>query len=643
MDNDDDDLLFSEEVEFDSLAPRAAAAADEDDEDETVRVDHDHDDDNDEPVAAAVVVTAAAAAASSSSSSKKTSKKEKAAKDLPPIPSFKLVPVINTNGILVDGFKFKRYSHDIYFLSHFHSDHYVGLTKTFDFGRVYCSPITAALVRLRLGTSNAVVKALELNVPHMIENTGVQVTLFEANHCPGAVLFLFKTPDNKHFLHTGDFRYEPGMLRHFKQIKIDALYLDTTFLNAGFTFPPQREAIEYIANKVSKIVQTQGTQKHLFLVGSYSIGKERILEQIVRVMPAEKIFVSEQKLEMWKLCGLSDALMARVTLQATESRIHVVPMGMLRFDRMAHILRAFSASFSHLYAFHPTGWAFSGGRGGKEPSGKVGAELKEERRLNMTRCLVPYSEHSSFNELVEFVRALAPAEVVPTVDCDTPAKVARQLRLLQHHVSGAASRSTLEPFLKRGVSQAQADAVRAPSASSAQTPSRKTSAKAAEPDVATEVMSATLFNWLSNAQQSLLAGVDDNEVPLAPDEDAMSESDEEFGELNFGRSGYGDASTNNNDGNESAADSHFAAAAAVARSDDDFLLHLYPALVSSPTASQKAAVDASRVLLSAAEKEDPLLREKMLSEQRWLMQQFERAQDKRSGAKSGGKAKKRKQ
>jgi hypothetical protein len=65
--------------------------------------------------------------------------------------------------------------------------------------------------------------------------------------------------------------------------------------------------------------------------------------------------------------------------------------------------------------------------------------------------------------------------------------------------------------------------------------------------------------------------------------------------------------------------------------------------VSSPTASQKAAVDASRVLLSAAEKEDPLLREKMLSEQRWLMQQFERAQDKRSGAKSGGKAKKRKQ
>jgi hypothetical protein len=54
-------------------------------------------------------------------------------------------------------------------------------------------------------------------------------------------------------------------------------------------------------------------------------------------------------------------------------------------------------------------------------------------------------------------------------------------------------------------------------------------------------------------------------------------------------------------------------------------------------------VDASRVLLSAAEKEDPLLREKMLSEQRWLMQQFERAQDKRSGAKSGGKAKKRKQ
>jgi hypothetical protein len=53
--------------------------------------------------------------------------------------------------IIVDGFQYASEAlSDCYFLTHFHSDHYIGLDRSFDYGRIYCSGTTAALVKLRL-------------------------------------------------------------------------------------------------------------------------------------------------------------------------------------------------------------------------------------------------------------------------------------------------------------------------------------------------------------------------------------------------------------------------------------------------------------------------------------------------------------
>ena len=54
--------------------------------------------------------------------------------------------------VVVDGFRFacKGLSSQ-YVLTHFHADHYIGLDKSFDCGVIYCSPITARLMQLRLG------------------------------------------------------------------------------------------------------------------------------------------------------------------------------------------------------------------------------------------------------------------------------------------------------------------------------------------------------------------------------------------------------------------------------------------------------------------------------------------------------------
>lgn len=68
-----------------------------------------------------------------------------------------------TYPIIVDGFQYaSSLLSDCYFLTHFHSDHYMGLTKDFNCGSIYCSPTTANLVKLKLKVHNQHLIALDL-------------------------------------------------------------------------------------------------------------------------------------------------------------------------------------------------------------------------------------------------------------------------------------------------------------------------------------------------------------------------------------------------------------------------------------------------------------------------------------------------
>jgi DNA cross-link repair 1B protein len=66
----------------------------------------------------------------------------------------------------------------------------------------------------------------------------MQVTLIDANHCPGACMFLLEGYFGT-ILHTGDFRFDPLILQHdaLRNKKIDHLYLDDTFLDPIYDFP----------------------------------------------------------------------------------------------------------------------------------------------------------------------------------------------------------------------------------------------------------------------------------------------------------------------------------------------------------------------------------------------------------------------
>jgi hypothetical protein len=184
--------------------------------------------------------------------------------------------------ICVDGFRFGAIPGcNAYFLSHFHADHYGGITSSWDAGPIYCSQTTANLVRTSLHVQPHLICPLPFDIPTTVPNTGgVQVTLLDANHCPGSSLFLFEGPQTCHilpppagstrpaipppfitfrYLHCGDFRASPRHTNHpmIKGKRLDIIYLDTTYCNPRYCFPAQEMVINACADMVRRAAPEQ--------------------------------------------------------------------------------------------------------------------------------------------------------------------------------------------------------------------------------------------------------------------------------------------------------------------------------------------------------------------------------------------------
>uniref|UniRef100_V5EYI2 DNA repair metallo-beta-lactamase domain-containing protein n=2 Tax=Kalmanozyma brasiliensis (strain GHG001) TaxID=1365824 RepID=V5EYI2_KALBG len=178
--------------------------------------------------------------------------------------------------ITVDAFRFGKIEGCRgYFLTHFHSDHYGGMTANWNHGPIYCSVTTANLCHTHLGVDRQWLRPLPMEVAVPVPDSGgVMVTCIEANHCPGSCLFLFEGPQTSQllsrnhaspyigtgkifrYLHCGDFRASPVHTNHpsIAGKKLDIIYLDTTYCNPRYCFPAQDQVIEACAELVRRIV-----------------------------------------------------------------------------------------------------------------------------------------------------------------------------------------------------------------------------------------------------------------------------------------------------------------------------------------------------------------------------------------------------
>ncbi|ERN06358.1 DNA cross-link repair protein SNM1 [Amborella trichopoda] len=293
-----------------------------------------------------------------------------------------------------------------YFLSHFHYDHYGGLSKKWSHGPIYCTHLTARLVKLSLSVNPRFICPMELDTEYIIE--GVKVTMLEANHCPGAALIHFRLKDGRCYLHTGDFRACREMQSHplLMAQMVNVLYLDTTYCNPKYRFPLKEDVVNFVVRITKSSVAKQ--PKTLIVVGAYSIGKEHVYLAISEALGVQ-IYVDSSRKRILQSYGWS-GLDKRLCSDGKSTPLHVLPISSLHPERLKKYLEAYRHQYLSVLAFRPTGWTFSE---------KIGSQLdliKPNSKGNITIYGVPYSEHSSFTELRDFVQFLRPEKIIPTVN-----------------------------------------------------------------------------------------------------------------------------------------------------------------------------------------------------------------------------------
>mmetsp|Transcript_12633 Transcript_12633/g.21308 ORF Transcript_12633/g.21308 Transcript_12633/m.21308 type:complete len:1019 (+) Transcript_12633:93-3149(+) len=285
--------------------------------------------------------------------------------------------------VSIDCFNAGRPDVNIFFLSHFHKDHYNELNSTFS-GTIYCSSITRDMIIAKLGVSPSRVEALQESITTSIPvgNLYLSVETFDANHCAGGVMFLFHGPFGR-VLHTGDFRFDYRV--HADVIAacnssrgLDALIMDCTYVscNSNPSFPPKESSISEVIAFIDRepgdamigMIAYVGTE--IFMPKSFS-DRAQFLS-----IPNIAVHLTEDN-SATRFSLVSDSMAEESLLRITASSAR----------RNCIIIKASTNYF-----------LVEGNR----------FEASKHESINMNIHRVLFSMHSSLNELKEFVRHIRP-------------------------------------------------------------------------------------------------------------------------------------------------------------------------------------------------------------------------------------------
>ncbi|OUM70705.1 hypothetical protein PIROE2DRAFT_1261, partial [Piromyces sp. E2] len=210
-------------------------------------------------------------------------------------------------------------------------------------------------------------------------------------------------------------QYKGGLLRYFNNGKNDP---DSKIIND--------ENNENINNSyINDNVYIR--KKALILVGTYLIGKEKVFVNIAKYLKS-KIYAPYKKKKILE-CLNDETISSLLTSNPDESNVHVLNMGQLGIESVNNYYNMYKDKYDMVIAFRPTGWVFKPKKNKRqlEPdSTKILEEVNNLRlkpsyyNRNVSIWGIPYSEHSSFLELENFIRVLSSIATIrniqPTVN-----------------------------------------------------------------------------------------------------------------------------------------------------------------------------------------------------------------------------------
>ncbi|KAG1766143.1 hypothetical protein EDD22DRAFT_878557, partial [Suillus occidentalis] len=352
----------------------------------------------------------------------------------------------------------------LYLLTHSHTDHILGLSSKSFAARVICSPDTKEMllrheIHLERAKKDAgevatrtfahlkveggvlrrdLLRAVPLNTPTEFELSStetVTITLIDANHCPGAVMFLIEGPRGT-VLHTGDVRAEHWLLKSLARNPflqpyipdteedlrvliarnsqtasltktLNVIYLDTACMLRGIVVPTKENAVKGLVELIALF-----DKDTYFFINSWTWGYEDVLKGIARAFQCQ-IHVDRYKHAVYT--HISDPfLRTLVTRDETTTRFHACE----RYERCSFVnvpnfdfkndLAPRSIEGKKVVYINPA------------PMGCAqweGYRMDVRRRLAMgkdvDRLRVPLERHSPLPELLNLVSLFRPLRVVP--------------------------------------------------------------------------------------------------------------------------------------------------------------------------------------------------------------------------------------
>lgn len=279
--------------------------------------------------------------------------------------------MILENNISIDEFK---PGSSLYILTHYHSDHYRGLNKTWNNGKIIASKLTCTLLESVMGIEPRYLYPIEENTPYKFAEYNLSLIAHDAGHCPGALLFNMNIGEKK-VIYTGDFRLNDIIRKNVNSMRCpETLYLDTTYENIKIKFPSQEEAIKQAIEIIEDYEDSE------ILIAIYTIGKNRLIKAVSEHFK-KPVYVSENIYKTWKIIGHDKY----ATTNKNETNIHAKQRAW--FDKKNYLP---SGSVAII------------------PTPMPGAY--DYLRGNVFK--VNYSEHCDIFEIEEFKRLIKPKRIV---------------------------------------------------------------------------------------------------------------------------------------------------------------------------------------------------------------------------------------